>query len=66
MQCYLSLVLFSSPAEDSAVASNAITYWWELGFHKRSLADALLEGTDDSSRLSYAEMLALVQDSGGE
>ncbi|WPL15728.1 conjugal transfer ATP-binding protein TraC [Thiorhodovibrio winogradskyi] len=32
VQCYLSLVLFSSPAEASAVASNAITYWRELGF----------------------------------
>ncbi|MEA1050555.1 DEAD/DEAH box helicase [Lamprobacter modestohalophilus] len=38
----------------------------QLHANKRSLADALLEGTDDSSRLSYAEMLALVQDSGGE
>ena len=38
----------------------------QLHASKRSLADALLEGTDDSSRLSYAEMLALVQDSGGE
>ncbi|MBK1732159.1 DEAD/DEAH box helicase [Thiococcus pfennigii] len=34
--------------------------------HKRDLADALLEGTDDTSRLSYAEMLALVQASGGD
>ncbi|WPL22944.1 type IV secretion system protein TraC [Thiorhodovibrio frisius] len=32
VQCYLSLVLFSSPAEAAAVASNAITYWRELGF----------------------------------
>ncbi|MBK1619935.1 helicase SNF2 [Lamprobacter modestohalophilus] len=38
----------------------------QLHANKRSLADALLEGTDDSSRLSYAEMLALVQESGGE
>ncbi|WPL18817.1 N-formylmethionyl-tRNA deformylase [Thiorhodovibrio winogradskyi] len=33
----------------------------KLHANKRDLADALLEGTDDSSRLSYAEMLALVQ-----
>lgn len=32
---------------------------------KRDLADALLEGTDDSSRLSYADMLALVQGADG-
>ncbi len=33
----------------------------ELHADKRDLADALLEGTDDTSRLSYADMLALVQ-----
>ncbi|MBK5968414.1 helicase SNF2 [Thiorhodovibrio winogradskyi] len=32
-----------------------------LHANKRDLADALLEGTDDSSRLSYAEMLELVR-----
>jgi SNF2 family DNA or RNA helicase len=37
----------------------------KLHANKRDLADALLEGTDDSSRLSYADMLALVQESGG-
>jgi len=34
----------------------------KLHANKRDLADALLEGTDDSSRLSYADMLALVQE----
>ncbi|NBC46793.1 MAG: ATP-dependent helicase [Gammaproteobacteria bacterium] len=34
----------------------------QLHANKRDLADALLEGTDDSSRLSYADMLALVQE----
>jgi SNF2 family DNA or RNA helicase len=33
----------------------------KLHANKRDLADALLEGTDDTSRLSYADMLALVQ-----
>ncbi len=37
----------------------------KLHANKRDLADALLEGTDDSSRLSYANMLALVQESDG-
>ncbi|EIC23380.1 DEAD/DEAH box helicase [Thiorhodovibrio frisius] len=36
----------------------------KLHASKRDLADALLEGTDDSSRLSYTEMLALVRDGG--
>jgi SNF2 family DNA or RNA helicase len=31
---------------------------------KRDLADALLEGTDDSARLDYDDMLALVRDGG--
>jgi SNF2 family DNA or RNA helicase len=38
----------------------------KLHAHKRDLADALLEGTDDTSRLSYADMVALVQGPGGE
>ena len=38
----------------------------KLHAHKRDLADALLEGTDDTSRLSYADMVALVQGRGGE
>ena len=29
---------------------------------QRDLADALLEGTDDGGRLSYADMLALVRE----
>ncbi|UHD16378.1 DEAD/DEAH box helicase [Thiocapsa bogorovii] len=33
----------------------------KLHAKKRDLADALLEGTDDTSHLSYADMLALVQ-----
>ncbi|MFE8032862.1 type IV secretion system protein TraC [Thiohalocapsa marina] len=32
LQAYLSLTLFSSRAEAQAAASNAITYWRELGF----------------------------------
>jgi len=37
----------------------------KLHARKRDLADALLEGTDDTSRLSYVDMLALVQEGGG-
>jgi superfamily II DNA or RNA helicase len=33
-----------------------------LHAQKRDLADALLEGTDDASRLSYSDMLALVHE----
>ena len=36
----------------------------KLHAHKRDLADALLAGTDDASRLRYADMLALVRDGG--
>jgi conjugal transfer ATP-binding protein TraC len=32
LQAYLGVVLFSDPAEAQPVASNALTYWRELGF----------------------------------
>jgi len=32
LQAYLGVLLFSDPAEAQSVASNALTYWRELGF----------------------------------